>query len=103
MKFVADISLSTQTCTHGSQIKYPFSDMNMKQVKVILVAITQIVLHKKQIKQPHVSKGTITIINNRNTMCILLDMKYNIKCLFRAMNIKTKELKVIQYNILLNN
>jgi len=43
----------------------------------MLVAITQ-VLHKKQIKQPQVSQDTITIPKNRNTMCFLLNMKYNI-------------------------
>ena len=32
--------------------------------------------HKKQMKQPQVSQNTNTIIKNRNTMCILLYMKY---------------------------
>jgi len=51
----------------------------MKQVKVMLVAVTQ-VLHKKQIKQPQVSQDTITITKNRNTMCILLNMIYYTGC-----------------------
>jgi hypothetical protein len=51
----------------------------MKQVKVMLVAVTQ-VLHKKQIKQPQVSQDTITITKNRNTMCILLNRIYYTGC-----------------------
>jgi len=42
-----------------------------------IVAITQL-CHKKQMKQPQVSQNTNTIPNNRNTMCILLYMKYKI-------------------------
>jgi hypothetical protein len=50
----------------------------MKQVKVILVAITQL-HHKIQIKHPQVSQDTITFTNNKNTkykyIFILLNMK----------------------------
>jgi len=48
----------------------------MKQVKVIMVDVTQ-VHHKIQIKHPQVSQHTVTMTNNRYTMCILLNMKYN--------------------------
>jgi len=43
-----------------------------------IVAITQLCC-KKQTKQPQVSQNTNTITNNRNTTCILLNMKYKIK------------------------
>lgn len=33
--------------------------------------------HKIQIKYPQVSQDTITVTDNRNTMCMLLNMKYN--------------------------
>jgi hypothetical protein len=43
----------------------------------MLAAIKQ-VLHKKQIKLPQVLQDTITITKNRYTVCILLNVKYNI-------------------------
>jgi hypothetical protein len=39
-----------------------------------IVALTQLCL-KKQMKQQQVSQNTNTITNNRNTICILLNMK----------------------------
>jgi hypothetical protein len=75
--------------------------LNMKQVSVILVAVTQL-HHKIQIKYPDVSQDTITMTNNRNNMCMLLTIKYIIiiyNNYIQSYVCKKRELQVVQYNI----
>jgi hypothetical protein len=63
-----------------------------EKVKVILAAIKQL-HHTMQITYSQVLQDTNTITNNRNMMCIILNVKYII--IIQSYKHKTRKLQVI--------